>query len=403
MSKTLRNRFLAFVCFLIFIGVGVLYYVNWVVQKPFGIILFISDGLTPSVLTATRFYEGGADARLTLERFPYMALVSNHGADHAVADGPGAMSALLTGRKVPNGSLSTLADGTELETIADRARAAGRLVGFVTNGSLASTGAAALYAHGSAARDAPALAAELTLNDPFDVTLGGGMGDFLPQHKDGTRTDGRDLLMELRGSGYDVVRTDAELSNTPGWKSPRLFGVFAEGPMAYADDVARAASQPGLSDMVAQAIRLLQFNPKGYLLIVEAALPGRAAASNEGERLLRETLQLDAAVKTALSYAGNDALIIVVGRTNPGALRLNGFPFRQDSGMALLGHNAQGIPFLTWSTGPGIDPSEPVAAPTGKAIPAAGDVLALGVGEGAEELHGFKDNTDIFRLLDKGL
>ena len=53
-----------------FAAVGVLFYVNWVVQKPFAIILFLTDNLTTSTLTASRIYENGADNRLNLENCP---------------------------------------------------------------------------------------------------------------------------------------------------------------------------------------------------------------------------------------------------------------------------------------------------------------------------------------------
>ena len=38
---------LAFCCLLVFLVLGSFYYVNWVVQRPFAIILFLSDNLTP--------------------------------------------------------------------------------------------------------------------------------------------------------------------------------------------------------------------------------------------------------------------------------------------------------------------------------------------------------------------
>ena len=57
MSNKVRNRVIALVCLLAFIGIGVLFYVNWVVQKPFAIILFVTDNLTPSTLTAARILQ----------------------------------------------------------------------------------------------------------------------------------------------------------------------------------------------------------------------------------------------------------------------------------------------------------------------------------------------------------
>ncbi len=73
MSNKIRNRFLALFCLLAFIGLGLLFYVNWVVQKPFAIILFLTDNLNTSSLTAARIYQQGADNRLNLEKFPIWA------------------------------------------------------------------------------------------------------------------------------------------------------------------------------------------------------------------------------------------------------------------------------------------------------------------------------------------
>ena len=105
--------------------------------------------------------------------------------------------------------------------------------------------------------------------------------------------------------------------------------------------------------MVKTAIQLLQYNRKGYLLVVDCGLAGKAASQNEGERMLRELLALDEAVASAVSFAGEDSLILVAGKQSVGGLRLNGYPFRSDKGVAVVGINSQGIPSLTWSTGPG--------------------------------------------------
>ena len=49
----------------------------------------------------------------------------------------------------------------------------------------------------------------------IDVILGGGQADFLPEHKEGRRVDGRDLLIEMRRKGYDIAQNKSELENTP--------------------------------------------------------------------------------------------------------------------------------------------------------------------------------------------
>ena len=54
-------------------------------------------------------------------------------------------------------------------------------------------------------------------------------------------------------------------------------------------------------------------------------------------RMLRELLALDEAVATAVRFAGEDSLILVVGKQSIGGLRLNGYPFRSDKGVAVVG------------------------------------------------------------------
>jgi len=95
-----------------------------------------------------------------------------------------------------------------------------------------------------------------------------------------------------------------------------------------------------------------------------------------------------------------------------GGLRLNGYPFRDDKGVSVVGINSQGIPSMTWSTGPGtaavgtgeVSPaSEPSAVPAPVAIGVAEDGIVAGVGPGSEQLQGFKDNTDVYRVISKNL
>ena len=62
-----RNQILALICLLAFAALGVLYFQNWVVQKPFGIILFVGEGLTAQRTAATRVYIGGADNPLAMD------------------------------------------------------------------------------------------------------------------------------------------------------------------------------------------------------------------------------------------------------------------------------------------------------------------------------------------------
>src|SRR5205814_9934872 len=148
------------------------------------------------------------------------------------------------------------------------------------------------------------IAAEERDGGKMDLALGGGMAQFLPTTRGGERQDGRDLLLEVRGNGFDIVRTRAELEAVPAWRRPKLFGAFNNVELAFANQVEERSQQPSLSDMVRRAIELLQYNAGGYFLVVDAGLMRKAAEENNGERTLSETVELDRAVAVARRYAG---------------------------------------------------------------------------------------------------
>lgn len=404
----LRNRLLALACLMGFAIFGWLYVRTWVVQKPFGIILFVSDSMVARHLTAARLYEGGADHRLEIESLPHWALLRNDAADFAVPDSAAAASAIATGQKANHRAIGVDPDGRKLPTILELARASGRATGLVTNGRLAGPSAAAFYAHHPDSREAAPLAKSLTSIAELDVALGGGGADFLPPAAEGQRADGRDLMAELRRTGRQVVGTRAELENAAPDSHHPLLGVFSPGVLAFSHEAASAPTQPSLADMVRRAIQFLQTNRNGYVLVVDAALATTACERNLGEALIAETVALDHAIATARRYAGEKSLIVAVGKHATGGMTLNGYPLRQDHGVALLGTNASGQPAITWTTGPnGPQPpdtaarsiAEPAAFRTTSGLNTAEDVLAGGIGDGAEKLRGYLDNTAIFEIL----
>lgn len=397
----LRNQLLALFCLLVFVAIGVLYFQVWVVQKHFGIIVFVSDGMVSRHLTVARLYENGADHRLALDSFPHTALVANSARDFAVPDAAAAATALATGTRVNHRNVSLDSGGRPLQTLLEMARKQGRTVGIVSNGQLTDPAPAAFFAHLADATDRDGIAAQLVDTARLDVVLGGGADHFLAT-PGGARNDGRDLLAAAQKNGCEVVRTKADLDNAATYRDGGIMGVFSPGAMAFSDDLDAGSQQPSLTDMVRRAIEFLQGNGRGYLLIVDAGLVTEAAARNLGERTINETLAMDRAIATAVKYAGDESLIVAVGKHAIGGLTLNGYPLRQDHGVALMGTTASGYPALTWATGPKGPPAtgrEPAAFQTASALNTAEDVIAAAKGPGAEKFHGFLDHTTIFKLL----
>ena len=432
-----RNLLLALALLALFVLAGVFYFRSYVVPKPFGIILFTGEGLVSNKLAAARLYDGGSDRRLTIESLPNLALVTTHAADFAVPDAASAAGALACGSKLNQRALGIDPSGKRLTSICELAHDRGRALGLITSGSLTDPVPAAFYAHLADARDREGVAAQLAERAAegfFDLILGGGGGDFMPDTKGGRRRDGRDLALEMpnRG-GYTSLRGNVELQTVQAWRGPRLLGFFASGALKFRDQLeAGDAQQPTLAEMVRQSVEVLQRKAGGYFLVVDAGLIGQASARNEGEHALQELLELDRAVGVALQYGGPKTLVVVAGGASTGGMALNGYPLRQDHGVALLGMNANGLPSITWATGPNcpapavVPPPGPAMDATGQPVPSssppspaapssrmanpagfyapvaadvADDALVAGFGPGSEKLRGFLDNTFVFELL----
>ena len=420
-----RNQLLALFCLVAFGAFGVFYFRHWVVQKPFGIILFIGEGLAPERLAVTRVYAAGADGALALDSMPHLALLRNYSNDFAAPDQAAAATALATGTKVNNGLIGIDSEGRRLKNLLELARQAGRATGLVTNAKFTAPTAAAFYAHTAEPSDKSDIARQLAENSGIDLMLGGGAADFLPVSKGGHRSDERDLLLEIRRNGFDLVRSKVELEAIPTWRRPKLFGVFSNAELAYADQIEARSEQPSLPDMVRRAVELLQFNRAGYFLVVDVGLMRKAAEKNDAEHALAETVELDRALVIAQRYAGGKSAIFVCGDMAIGGLSLNGYPFRKDRGIAVLGLNSAGDPWFSWATGPNGEKSyraenlsaapqdspaartspepkqllEPSAVYAPSALETVNDIVAFGTGPGTEVLSGSRESTAIFKII----
>jgi len=425
MTMKLRNRLIALACLIVFLSVGALIFVSTSTRKPFAVILFAADNITPSALTAGRLYTGGGDARLQLEEFPNTALCRNAATDFSVPESASASTQIAGGKRVRRNSLCIDDSGAKLKSLLEEAAESGRSTGLISSGSVTGSTAAAFYAKSPSADDVPEIARQFSTHAPFDFVAGGGAGDFDKQETlDSENTKDSAKVTPLLPKGVTPLRSVSEIENQPFWKHVPILGLLAQGPLYEATTVQSTASL--LPDLVRIAIKNLQTNRRGYLLVVDDPSIAAAAAANDGETMLSRLLAFDQAVSTARHYAGANALIVITGRENIGGFQLNGFPFLRDKGVAILALNNQGYPSLCWATGPGYSNegtsetprgkkqgaantspmgilTQPSAYSSQKAVGSGGDVLSLGIGQGSEKIHGFLNLTDLHDIVREAL
>lgn len=397
----LRNRLLALACLLLFLTLGGLILLTTGPRKPFAVILFVADNINPACLTAARIYSGGGESRFQVEEFPNTALCRNSSADHSVPDIAAAATELASGKKCPDGFLGQDPSGTKLTSLLEEAAGKGRSTGLITTGDLSSPSAAAFFAKTADSSDTKGLLEQFLTHPSFDIVVCS------------SRAADQELTLRSVPEGTDLLGSPAALENFPFWKRNPVVAQFPAAGSPAAEE------STSLSDLVRIAIRRLELNRRGYLLVVDDQEIGSAASSNDGERMLRRITELDKAVGTARRYAGENAVIVLAGRVNIGGLQLSGQPLLRDKGVAIAALSSTGHPSLSWSTGPGFAMdagqdgkprkgfpgilSQPSAIPLPKALPTSGDVLATGMGQGTERIRGFLDLTDIHRIINESL
>ena len=243
------------------------------------VVFFLGDGMGMTTMTAARIYKVGEDGELTMDTLPETGFVRTYSNNAQVTDSAPSMSAYMTGVKMNNEVISMSADtmaydaggkdylsgadstcpsgnGKPVTTLLELMKAAGYGTGVVTTTRITHATPAATYSHICHRDGENTIAAQLTpagkgfnaaLGDGVDVVFGGGRKHFQPTTAGGARTDGRDLIAELKAGGYRYASNKAEfdtLQPTDG----KVVGLFTSSHMSY--DLDRDPSkEPSLGEM----------------------------------------------------------------------------------------------------------------------------------------------------------
>ncbi|HDR9762127.1 TPA: alkaline phosphatase [Burkholderia cepacia] len=431
------------------------------------VIFFLGDGMGMTTLTAARIYGVGEDGALTIDTLPETAFVKTYSNDAQVTDSAPSMSAYMTGVKTNNEVISMSPDTKAIEpsasltgncganngksatTLLEIAKAKGMATGVVTTTRVTHATPAATYAH-VCHRDAENdIAAQLVpggagyngaLGDGVDVVLGGGTQFFVPKDGGGKRTDGRNLVNELKAKGYAFAQNRDDLLAADATKSGKLVGLFSSSHMSY--DLDRGATkEPSLTDMATRALDVLQKNPNGYFLMVEGGRIDHALHDTNAKRALQDTVAFDNAIKATLDKVRKTDpdlknTLIVVTADHDHTLVLNGYAARTgktEAGKAgVLGvlrnyqtgavaKDADGAPYTIIGFGNGENRVQGSRAGTALTDAVTGaddyrqeavvrmdkgnethggtDVFLGAIGRGADAFHGVIENNKVFELV----
>ena len=289
------------------------------VRAARNVILMIGDGMGTAQVEAGRQRAASAGRHLAMDSMPVTSLVTTTSVGGGVTDSAAAATAMATGRKTVNGRLGIDAGGNRLTTIAESVKAAGGLIGLVTNCSITSATPAAFVVH-LPDRDMGRDIARAMVDARPDVALGGGAALFVPTLFERARP----ALYTALESGYTVVM---EMDEFEAASSLPLLGLFAMTDMPYELD-RDPVEEPSLRRMTEKALALLagSSGDAGFFLMVEGGRIDHACHAMDGIRLAAEVTSFDDAVSAALEFARDrgDTLVIVTADHETGQLQVTG-------------------------------------------------------------------------------
>ena len=319
------------------------------------VILFVSDGMGPTTVTASRIFDGqskgmqGEENVLFFETLPHVAYSKTYNTNAQTPDSAGTASAMMTGVKTKAGVSGVtskilkgncdLALANPAKTIGELTELAGMATGVVTTARLTHATPMSVYAHTphrnweddskvpddakGKCKDIAAQLIDFPYGDGIDVAMGGGRRHFIlktdadpeDEGKTGNRKDGRNLINEWKAKSNNnvVVQNQAEFDAIDVSSNPKVLGLFNRSHMEYEADRAKdTGGEPSIAEMTKKAIEILSQNENGYFLMVESGRVDHASHASNAYRTLTDAQAFDDAVEAARKMTNiSDTLIIV--------------------------------------------------------------------------------------------
>ena len=335
-------------------------------NKIKNIIFLIGDGMGIAHRTAARIMangvsQGKALAPLAMDTFPITGILQTSSLNSIVTDSAPGASCYSTGNKNNNNQEGVFPDDTtdpfdnpRMEYLGEYlARTQGKSLGIVATSDVFDATPAAWAIHtanrGAGTGICDQFLDEATTKANLTVLLGGGRKWFLPSTTPGsaranasdyvlpaelatgwgvpagTLDPTRDLIGGFQSVGFTYAANATQL-RTSAAGATKLLGLFALSNMNVALDKidGRRGSgsvvndygfpdQPMLDEMTDAALTVLNKNPKGFVVMIEAASIDKQAHGMDSERWILDTLEFDRAVARARAFAAvnPDTLVIV--------------------------------------------------------------------------------------------
>lgn len=320
---------------------------------PKNVIIIIGDGAGFNQLQASSFYLHGEENALTIQNFPVKVAattfsISGHGYDpeqvaahfdylkEKATDSAASGTALSTGSKTYNGAIGVDTLRQPLKHLFESAEEKGKSTGVVSSVPLSHATPAAFVAHNESRGNYHEIAEEMIQRSAVDVIIGCGHpfynDDSFPLPEPEFKYLSQDVWDAVRngsaggdadGDGQADPWTFIELRDdfiklTEGEAPKRLIGIpqvasTLQANRAGADGQTEPFSPPltenvpTLAEMSLAAINVLDENPSGFYLMIEAGAIDWACHANNAPRLVEEVVDMEKAVQSVVDWVESNS------------------------------------------------------------------------------------------------
>lgn len=297
-------------------------------QQAKYVFYFIGDGMGVNQVNGTEMYLAELEGRIGIKpllftTFPVAGMATTFSATNSVTDSSAAGTALSTGEKTYNGAIGMDDNKNVLQTVAEKAKKAGKKVGVTTSVSVDHATPAAFYAH----QPNRSMYYEIALDLPkagFDFYAGGG---FLKPTTTADKKEAPSIFPIFEENGYTIARGLDEYKSKAA-KADKMILIQKEGAepscLPYAID--RKEGDLTLAEITESAISFLtKGKDKGFFLMVEGGKIDWACHSNDPATTFNEVVDMDNAVRVAYEFYKKhpkETLIVITADHETGGLGL---------------------------------------------------------------------------------
>ena len=282
------------------------------------VFLFIGDGMGVTPVTAAENYLGFTKTneglvypdRMNFTEMPVVGLKTQYDCHSFIPDSASTATAFAAGIKTQTDTVGLSGDFEEsADTVAEKAKRAGKSVGLISTVTLNHATPAAFYANVESRKSYYDIGLQMATTN-FDYFAGGSLKD-----RTGKEEDQKDLYEVMEENGYTIADTKAEAEKITA-DSEKVYIVSEkiqdDGAMPYSID--QEEGDQTLNDLVKKGIEVMEDDPEGFFMMAEAGKIDWAEHANDGVSTMNEIYALQESVQTAIDFYNKhpeDTLIVV--------------------------------------------------------------------------------------------